>query len=529
MTIDTDLWAEATRLALDDLPSTGTVPADDNDLQQLGADYANLFPTLGGAIAVPIPPGIAAGVAAAVVQPLIDSYNDIRLEMHHWQGYLDRTKGDPAAVRMHAESLRDAASAMSVSQQALTSISDVLADQWQGPSASAFLRVRGVHAACWEPVAPALSRSAQVWLDMAMASGRARYLFVEGLRGLMVGVLELLAEGIFTALTTAMLHPHRVVAAIAIATEYAHRILAFVGDALEQIVEKTAEVCEPASAEAGELTRYAAAWQRAGEMLRSGRHPSVPEPGDGSFADEMLGTNVHDEDFVMAALAEASYSDDPPSPVPGTDFVPMSDDQLIAAGIDPALLDDPESGFHAEVFTNKDGEIVIAYRGTEFGQDYNVDVAEDAFGSVAVSAQTANALALAEAVNGAYGADNVVHTGHSLGGRLAAVAAIASGSPAVTFNAAGLSEATYAQIAAQTGSTPEEIQAWAENGGIRSYWTDDDILTQAQEEGVFGIDTTSLHDAPGHRINVGPGAHEDIFDAMEEYQDNLRPSGAEEP
>ena len=49
---------------------------------------------------------------------------------------------------------------------------------------------------------------------------------------------------------------------------------------------------------------------------------------------------------------------------------------------------------------------------------------------------------LAQQTSAAFGKDNVVYTGYSLGGDLATQAAITTGAPAVTFNAKGTDPAT---------------------------------------------------------------------------------------
>lgn len=130
----------------------------------------------------------------------------------------------------------------------------------------------------------------------------------------------------------------------------------------------------------------------------------------------------------------------------------LSDAELRALGLDPSSVRDPATGFSASVFRSPDGEYVVAYRGTTewFGpQVAGKDLQADLHGSVGLSRQSEQAVALALALKNAVGGDNVTFTGHSLGGRLAALSAVATGAHAETFNAAGMSptELMYAKVA----------------------------------------------------------------------------------
>ena len=123
------------------------------------------------------------------------------------------------------------------------------------------------------------------------------------------------------------------------------------------------------------------------------------------------------------------------------------------------------------------------------------DVIEDGIGGFVPSPQAMAAVRLAEALQSTPYGDQVVYTGHSLGGRLASVAGMVSGSPAVTFNAAGVSDPMVAYLAGMRGITPEQLHAEMNGGTVRGYQTTDDPLTDAQENVPFLNDT--MHDAPG--------------------------------
>ncbi len=192
--------------------------------------------------------------------------------------------------------------------------------------------------------------------------------------------------------------------------------------------------------------------------------------------------------------------------------------QLKAWGITPDMLDDPKSGFHAEIFVDKAGNPVVSYRGTE-GMGNMQDVRSDAEGAVYLSGQTEKAVLLSKAMKSAVGADHVTYTGHSLGGRLAAVSSLATGSRAVTFNAAGVSgseiafiklaagqEVSYMQyvLSGAPGTFSDDRDAAAHN--VVNFYTPNDVLTNVQrlpgvpdalgtqvENGRYDVNAISSH------------------------------------
>jgi len=143
------------------------------------------------------------------------------------------------------------------------------------------------------------------------------------------------------------------------------------------------------------------------------------------------------------ALAQAAYLDGkiPPG------YAEVSAADLKRLGLSPSDLDDAKSGFAAKVLVDREGHFVISYRGTE-GLLNAKDVGADLTGASYLSSQTEKAVYLAKVLRDAAGADNVRAVGHSLGGRLAAVAAVGAGIHSETFNAAGVSNAelTYAMV-----------------------------------------------------------------------------------
>lgn len=130
-----------------------------------------------------------------------------------------------------------------------------------------------------------------------------------------------------------------------------------------------------------------------------------------------------------AELAHAVYGDASP---PG--WHRLEPAELEAAGLDPKAFDTPNSGFKAALFQNKTtGEFALAFAGTENLRDW-VSNGNQGLGNV--DAQYRQAARLGVQVTDAVGQTTMI--GHSLGGGLAATAAVASRNEAVTFNAAGL-------------------------------------------------------------------------------------------
>ncbi|MFX8055597.1 hypothetical protein ABTK93_20295, partial [Acinetobacter baumannii] len=84
-------------------------------------------------------------------------------------------------------------------------------------------------------------------------------------------------------------------------------------------------------------------------------------------------------------------------------------------------------------------------------------------------------------------------------GGLATVGALASGVPAVTFDASGIHPNTFDRM----GLDPQRARDIAEGGQIRAYSMHRDLLTQAQEASPLGL---AMPDAIGTRIVVKPAS-----------------------
>jgi hypothetical protein len=229
----------------------------------------------------------------------------------------------------------------------------------------------------------------------------------------------------------------------------------------------------------------------------AGRTAAAP-PGDEhprpSFADEVRGQTGKPIDLTMARimdhLYDETYGRGTSHSVDGWSRVP--DDELRRFGIDPKNLDDTKSGFKARIYGDGEGRYVLAYSGTDEGKDWKTNFAQ---GLGFETAQYNQAIALAKQAKVAFG-DQVVITGQSLGGGLAAAASVATDTPAVTFNAAGVHNKTMDRI----GLDPDAAKREAENGLIRRYAVKNEILTELQER--TPIMRGLMPDAIGHKIEL---------------------------
>jgi Protein of unknown function (DUF2974) len=151
---------------------------------------------------------------------------------------------------------------------------------------------------------------------------------------------------------------------------------------------------------------------------------------------------------------------------------------LGALGLKPGDLTSTQSGFTARVYVTGTGagaRYVVAFRGSTSDR---TDWISNLQQSAGVRSDHYNrALALGERIARS-GNSNVTLTGHSLGGGLASAAAIASGRPAQTFNAAGLSDATI-----RSASQARTAAGVAGAGAVSAFYIRGEILSAIQDGG----------------------------------------------
>ncbi|HWL84807.1 MAG TPA: Mbeg1-like protein [Polyangiaceae bacterium] len=211
------------------------------------------------------------------------------------------------------------------------------------------------------------------------------------------------------------------------------------------------------------------------------------------FDQQVYGQNPKPIDQTFADLAADVYHDGNGQPVDG--FTRLDNAQLEAANIDPTRLNDPSSGFKAAIYTDGQGHYVLAFKGSQSANDWKTNFKQ---GLGFDTAQYGEAVALAKDAKLAF-QDNLVITGHSLGGGLASTASAATNTPAVIFNPAGVNNETLER----NHLDPGQARATAENGMIRRYEVKGEILSGLQEHAPTGW---VMPDAMGHKISL-PDPH----------------------
>jgi hypothetical protein len=202
-------------------------------------------------------------------------------------------------------------------------------------------------------------------------------------------------------------------------------------------------------------------------------HSPVPSV---SFADQVRGTAPKKSiDLAMAYIASDVYKTDSSGSVGPGGWSRLSENDLLAHGIDPQNLHSDATGFQAAIYSDGHGDYVLAFAGTDFKSlaDWRANIGQ---GLGLQTAQYRQAEVVAQDAREAFGS-NLAITGHSLGGGLASAASLATGTPAVTFNPAGLSDQTLRDL----GFAPNQERATASDGLIRRYDTQHDILTNLQQ------------------------------------------------
>ncbi len=221
-------------------------------------------------------------------------------------------------------------------------------------------------------------------------------------------------------------------------------------------------------------------------------------PGQGQCLTEFEGP----DSISLANMADDVYS---ASANPPAGWRSASEQDLARIGLRPSDLAPPGSPFFARVYTTGEGanqQYVVAFRGsTKDHRDWETN------GKQAMGMPTPHytaALSIGRKLAQA-GVTNVTMTGHSLGGGLASAAALASGSNAQTFNAAGLSDKTIAQA----NSIRENAGAGGP-GDIRAYYVRGEILSLIQDGGdrIAGSLIGSLAGPLGGIAGLGADAPE---------------------
>jgi hypothetical protein len=203
----------------------------------------------------------------------------------------------------------------------------------------------------------------------------------------------------------------------------------------------------------------------------------------------------------LAAMAADVYNDISTPPV-GYRVATQSD--LAQIGLKPQDLVSSQSGFRARVYVkgaNESAQFVVAFRGSASASDWQANFRQGV-GLSSDHYQRALNIGMRLAMRPD---ENVMITGHSLGGGLASATALASGRDAATFNAAGLSDATIARanaIRTDAGiGRAVEVQAFYVRGEVLSAIQDGgDRVIGAIFGGATGARIVDAPEAYGTRI-----------------------------
>lgn len=403
------------------------------------------------------------------------------------QEAIDELTGDAAALRAMASSWEAVATGLDEHASEMDAIAAATQETWEGEAASNFAAQMAAESACARSAAGAWRTMASRALQTGEYVGNARKALVSS-AGMLI---DDLIEGALKA-AVHFINPVKWPTALIEFIRWAHTLIS---QTLTDIAHMMQDVLAQGSELLGQMGGIGDEFGRAANILRTGADPDDPE-GAGT---RVQGAAQVDLDQDLAKLNGLGEGEAPPE-----GYLEVSAESV---GIDPSLLSNEETGFEAKLYRGKDGALIVVYKGTE---PEMADVSEDASGIAQFTGQSADAVALAEALDETKDAPNVIYTGHSLGGRLASTASMATGNGAVTFNAAGVPPATVDYFAARNGMDPTEYRQQLQDGQVRLYTTGDDILTNVQEG---GITADGAPDAIGRQYRL-PGSKDPISGHM---------------
>lgn len=158
-------------------------------------------------------------------------------------------------------------------------------------------------------------------------------------------------------------------------------------------------------------------------------------------------------------------------------YTPLSKEDLEDLGLSPEDLKNTDIGFKADLYKDKNGNYVLAFRGTysdpkhpenDIVHDWSKDWIDDnlAQGVGMGSEQYKKAIKLSEKVKNKVGKDKLTITGHSLGGGLATAGGAATGCETYAFNPAGVHSNTYKMYGVENPDTSK----------VHTYYSNQDFL-----------------------------------------------------
>lgn len=244
----------------------------------------------------------------------------------------------------------------------------------------------------------------------------------------------------------------------------------------------------------------------------NGQRPDALCAADGN-AQALHGQQPHPLDRELALLLASTYSlaaqrrdaSVPVHPLPAG-WQPLAPGHLAQNGITAADLSDAGSGFDATLYRNDHGLVALVFNGTDQRRDWRSNLRQG-LGLGLGEVQYDQAVALASKAQQAWGSQLVL-SGHSLCGGLAAAAGMVQQLPTVTFNAGGVHEATLERFYRDAGVLKHE----ARQGLVRSYEVHNELLTYLQEDNL--LTRWVMPDAPGHRIQLPDPNPQSLFERL---------------
>lgn len=201
------------------------------------------------------------------------------------------------------------------------------------------------------------------------------------------------------------------------------------------------------------------------------------------------GRDSQHKDYVLALLSHGVYHNNW-NEIQGVER--LTKEKVTQLGIDADLLTDDATGFQANICRFKD-LYIICFAGSNDLVDFYANVRQ---GLGYYEPQYFQAVGLTNILFNAV-KGNIICTGHSLGGGLASIAALASQSPCITFSPAGLAKNTVKHI----GMDYNMAKKIADEGLIRFYLVQYDWLDTLQN-------TLPIPSSLGNRIKMAYSEHD---------------------
>lgn len=419
---------------------------------------------------------------------------------------LEKLTGDPDAIRAFRSAMEALATNLGSHADRIDD-STRMAPGWVGDAADAYGEYATIQEACMRAAEALVDVIGPSVEGVAANTGQARKMVVAILVNVIEEIVRAAIPNLFwlkVALGFAFLPLGFIVSGAIIATILARFIawvVEFLATEMQVIAQLMRDVAQQGSGYLGQIRQLGQTMERAGIALETGMDPGTGYGvHDGSIADSMLGTVPDPRDGSLVDLMAGDVPDG---------YSEVTDAETLAQlGLTPDMLADEGNGFRAHVYRDADGNYVVLFEGTDFEDPEQRDLLQENLpGGTGMGPQSEMAMRIAQAISGSHLQDQVIYAGHSLGGRLAAVAAMTSGNPAVTANAAGVSPAQIEYIAQANGMTTQEVRQALDSGLVRAYRTDDDILTGLQER--YPIIPGLMPDAVGSTIDL-PGDKEPV-------------------